>query len=370
MLTHYHLAHHSTVFLIAFRYLSYSALLLFWPYALFVGTVSTVHDRLKYYLVRSIEKLCVHYPRVVKVRFLGKVIHHIMCAWQKRIGGEYTRFFRNPPQFDVLRHVVTQKEAGSTLRISFLGCSTGAEVYSALWTIRSARPDLRVIAFGLDISSSAVRTASEGIYSSGSIELEGVPDELIKSVFDEQDGGSFKVREWIREGLSWEVMDVCSPNPLRHLGPQDIVMANNFLIHLHDREAEACLRNIAGLIVPGGYLFGYGIDLDVRTRVIRSLGMFPVRRELENIYNADHTALQFWPRKWWGTEPLDVKRPDWEVRYCAVFQMPPVAQCAAEAETFSKTLNLCNAGSFVRVSHDENIEGPDAAKQGSLFERL
>jgi chemotaxis methyl-accepting protein methylase len=350
MLTHYHLAHHSTVFLVTFRYLSYSPLLLFWPYALFVGTISTVTDRLRNYLVRSIEDLYVHHPRVIKVRFLAKAMHRIIRVCQKRIGSEYTRFFRNPPQFEALRHVVMQKEAGSTLRISFFGCSTGAEVYSALWTIRSARPDLRVIAFGLDISSSAVRNAREGIYSSGSIELEGVPDELIKSVFDEQEGGSFKVREWIREGLSWEVGDAGSPDLSLRLGPQDIVMANNFLIHLHDLEAEACLRNIAGLIVPGGYLFGFGIDLDVKTRVIRSLGMLPLRYELENIYNADHAALQAWPQKWWGTEPFDVKRSDREVRYGAVFQMPPVTQCAAEAETFSKTLNLCNAGSRVCLS--------------------
>ena len=38
------------------------------------------------------------------------------------------------------------------------------------------------------------------------------------------------------------------------LGPQDMVVANNFLCHMAPADAEKCLRNIEQLVSPGGYL--------------------------------------------------------------------------------------------------------------------
>lgn len=55
-------------------------------------------------------------------------------------------------------------------------------------------------------------------------------------------------------------------------GLQDIVVANRFLCHIQPEEAEACLRNVARLVKPGGYLFVSGVDLGVRTKVARDLG--------------------------------------------------------------------------------------------------
>jgi hypothetical protein len=28
-----------------------------------------------------------------------------------------------------------------------------------------------------------------------------------------------------------------------------------------------------------------------------------------------------WPWQWWGLEPLDRRRPDWETRYTAAFRI-------------------------------------------------
>jgi hypothetical protein len=56
-----------------------------------------------------------------------------------------TFFFRNRPALELMRRLVNAKLDDSTLRIAVLGCSIGAEAYSILWTVRSARLDLKVL---------------------------------------------------------------------------------------------------------------------------------------------------------------------------------------------------------------------------------
>ena len=68
------------------------------------------------------------------------------------------------------------------------------------------------------------------------------------------------------------------------MGLQDIVIANNFLCHMDPVAAEGCLRNIARLVRPHGYLFVSGIDLDIRTRVVEHLGWQPMQDLLEEMH--------------------------------------------------------------------------------------
>ena len=51
--------------------------------------------------------------------------------------------------------------------------------------------------------------------------------------------------------------------------------------------AERCLRNIARLVSPHGYLFVSGIDLDIRTKVAADLGWNPLQELLEQIHEGD-----------------------------------------------------------------------------------
>jgi SAM-dependent methyltransferase len=173
---------------------------------------------------------------------------------------------------------------------------------------------------GVDISSSALEKARAGIYPYNSRELEYVSEEDIDCLFM-RNGDSVKVREWIRAGVSWIVEDGRSPKLLETLGPQDVVMANNFLIHMPDHEAEACLRDIIRLVRPGGYIFTYGLNLDVRAKVARTQGLTPIDFKIEEVHNADR-SIRAWPLDYWGLEPLDKGRADWKVRYATVFQVP------------------------------------------------
>jgi hypothetical protein len=100
-----------------------------------------------------------------------------------------------------------------------------------------------------------------------------------------------------------------------------MVVANNFLCHMVASEAERCLRNIARLVIGGGYLFVSGIDLDIRTKVARDLGWEPVKERLEEVHDGDPCMRAHWPWHYGGLEPLDKKKRDWRIRYAAAFRI-------------------------------------------------
>jgi chemotaxis methyl-accepting protein methylase len=237
-----------------------------------------------------------------------------------------TFFLRNRPQLELIRRLSAQKDNGSPLRVSVLACSNGAEVYSILWAIRSAHPDLKIMMNAVDISKEVLSLAHKGIYSLQTPELVDAPifdritAEEMQEMFD-RDGDQVKIKSWIKEGIVWHLGDAGDPRILNILGPQDIVVANNFLCHMDPLDAERCLRNIARLVKPGGYLFVSGIDLDIRTKVARDLKWKPLADLLEDIHDGDISLRLDWPWEYWGLEPFNERRNDRKVRYASVFQL-------------------------------------------------
>jgi chemotaxis methyl-accepting protein methylase len=206
-----------------------------------------------------------------------------------------------------------------------LASSNGSEVYSILWTIRSARPDLKVAIHAVDISAEVVRLAQKGVYSfkpSGLVHscvFEHIREEEMQAMFDREEDQA-RIKSHLREGIIWQVGDAGDSEIANLLGPQDIVVANNFLCHMEPPNAEKCLRNIGRLFSAGGYLFVSGVDLDVRTKVALDSGWTPVQDLLEEIHEGDPCMRHDWPWEYWGLEPLDKRRNDWTIRYAAVFR--------------------------------------------------
>ncbi len=259
----------------------------------------------------------------------GRWLHRLVCLKATRRQYFGTCFFRNRPELELMRHLVDEKATGSTLRITVLACSIGAEVYSILWTLRSARPDLKLIVSAVDISREILNFAEKGIYSASASELVGssiferlTADELEK-MFD-WEGSEARVKPWLREGISWRVADASDPELVHVLTPQDLVVANNFLCHMEAKSAENCLRNIARLVKRGGCLFVSGVDLDVRAKVARELGWRPIPELIQEIHDGDPSVRRDWPWTWWGLEPLNRRRPDWQMRYAMAFR---VSEC-------------------------------------------
>jgi SAM-dependent methyltransferase len=259
-------------------------------------------------------------------RAYGGSVHALVCRRAQRRQFFGTYFLRNRPQLEQIRRLVAQCEQGATLRIAVLGCSIGAEVYSVLWTIRCARPDLDVRAQAADISREVLEVAERGVYTSASSGLVGssiferLTAEESHAIFDWQ-GETATVKPWLRASVSWHEADVSQATLIDALGPQDIVIASNFLCHMPPALAEACLRNFVRLLRRGGYLFVLGVDLEVRTRVARDLGWQPVPDLIREIHDGDPSVRGDWPWEWWGLEPLNDRRRDWQLRYAVAYRI-------------------------------------------------
>jgi len=253
-------------------------------------------------------------------------LHKLICRRADRRQFTGTFFLRNRPALELMGRLAGQKINGSTLNVAVLGCSIGAEIYSILSVIRSARPDLKVRLCAVDNSAEVLKVAKEAFYSIkicdfvGSSIFERMTEAEFMEMFEGDRRGA-RVRPWLREGITWYLSDANDPGLRRVVGPQDMVVASNFLCHMAPSEAENCLRNIAKIVKPGGYLFLTGIDLDVRTKVARELHWLPIPELIEEIHEGDPSLRRDWPSKWWGLEPLNTKRDDWQTRYAAVFQL-------------------------------------------------
>jgi hypothetical protein len=256
------------------------------------------------------------------VRTYGEFLHRLARAHGGRAQAGSTFFLRNRPMLELIERVARRRIKTDVLRVVVLGSSTGAEVYSVAWKIRSARPDLKLILHAVDISSEAVNMGRQGIYSltprAGMFER--MSNDEIKEMF-EKNGNEVVIRTWLREGIEWHVADVRDVAIRDLLGPQDIVIASNFLCHMEDSMAERCLRNLATLVTSGGYLLVSGVDLDVRSRVASELGWSPVRELLEEIHEGDPCLRRLWPCHYGALEPLQRARDDWMRRYAAAFQV-------------------------------------------------
>ena len=277
-----------------------------------------------------------HLPASLRRQSLGQAfgrhVHSTVLLHAKRGQNHSTFFLRNRPELELMSRLASQKPNGSNLKLCVVACSIGAEVYSILWAIRSARPDLKVKTYAIDIAQDVVDFAQVGIYPR-SHHVVKMPDgtmslDLYKrmsaqemAAMFEVDGSEAKIKPWLKEGITWRARDANDPAFVEAAGPQDIVVANRFLCHMRPQAAESCLRNVARLVKSGGYLFISGVDLDVRTKVARDMGWKPITDLIREVHEGDCSLGSVWPLDYWGIEPFSETRPDWKLRYASAFQI-------------------------------------------------
>jgi chemotaxis protein methyltransferase CheR len=260
------------------------------------------------------------------VRMYGVWLHTLVCLRARRQQYFGTFFLRNRPALELIRRLSDRKARGATLGIAVLGCSIGAEVYSTLFVIRKTRPDLKVIMHAVDVSEEILDFAQRGIYSPDTCKLVGAAIFERLTAQEKQEmfdwaGNEATIKKPLREGIVWRLGDATDAALIDVLGLQDLVVGSNFLCHMPPPSAEKCLRNMAGLVRPGGHIFVSGVDLEVRTKVAVDLGWKPVLEQMEEIHNGDGSIRADWPWHLWGLEPFDRRRADWQTRYAAVFQV-------------------------------------------------
>jgi chemotaxis protein methyltransferase CheR len=256
----------------------------------------------------------------------GTLLHSLVCRFSDRNQYHGTFFLRNRPELALLSKLGAEKAKAGKLKVAVLGCSNGAEVYSIVWTIRKEHPDLKVAVYAADISPEILEIARRGVYSLKANDLmdseifERLSEQEMQAMFDVRDG-RVTVKPSIREGIDFQIADAGDPGLVDRVGRCQIVVANRFLCHMAPPDAERCLRNLASLVEPGGYLFVSGVDLDVRAKVALDLKWVVVPEAMEEIHEGDPSVRGDWPWRWWGLEPFTRSRRDWGIRYASVFRI-------------------------------------------------
>lgn len=170
-----------------------------------------------------------------------------------------TSFFRNQPQFDLLKEVVLPdivgrkvKAATRLLRVWSAGCSTGQEPYSAVMTLLDALPDLdswTIRVFASDLSFTALERAQSGLYRAD--QLKGVDPQRVARYF-RQENEHYLLSESVKNRVIFDYHNLKHDNGLRGL---DIVFCRNVMIYFDAEEQRKLVNRFANSLVPGGFLF-------------------------------------------------------------------------------------------------------------------
>jgi chemotaxis protein methyltransferase CheR len=170
-----------------------------------------------------------------------------------------TSFFRNKPQFDLLREVVLpgiverKVKAGTRiLRLWSAGCSTGQEPYSAVMTLLDTLPDLdswTIRVFASDLSFTALERAQCGLYRSD--QLNGIDPHSVLRYF-RHENAHYVMGEHVRNRVIFDYHNLKHDNGLRGL---DIIFCRNVMIYFDAEEQRRLVNRFANCLVPGGFLF-------------------------------------------------------------------------------------------------------------------
>ena len=170
-----------------------------------------------------------------------------------------TSFFRNQPQFELLKEVVlpeivARKEKAGTrlLRVWSAGCSTGQEPYSAVMTLLDSIPDREswtIRVFASDLSFTALERAQCGSYRVD--QLKGVEAGCVAKYF-RQENGNYLMSEAVRKRVIFDYHNLKHDNGLRGL---DIVFCRNVMIYFDTDEQRRLVNRFSNCLVPGGFLF-------------------------------------------------------------------------------------------------------------------
>ncbi|MFH1562126.1 MAG: CheR family methyltransferase [Nitrospirota bacterium] len=175
-----------------------------------------------------------------------------------------TYFFRDAKHFYTLRNhllpeIIKRKQAQGNygIRIWSAGCSTGEEPYSiAIALLEALQPaqmwDVEI--FASDVSTKALKTAQEGVYSKWS--LRSTDRSYIEKYFI-QDDKRFTLKDDIRNRVNFEYFNLIrEPFPLSKMGDYwDIIFCRNVTIYFKQDSTKRVISNFYNSLQKEGYLF-------------------------------------------------------------------------------------------------------------------
>jgi len=206
-----------------------------------------------------------------------------------------------------------------TLKITIVGCSTGAEAYSIASVLRERHPNLDFTVCAYDIDSECIKIAKNARYTHQQVfSNEKTTANFINTTFDVEEG-FHTVKSDIRKHVHFDLADALNTNLKEQIGTSDIVYAQHVLMHMKSQNAKKAFKNIYRLLNPKSALFIAGINLDVLQKLTRKNNLMPCGYKVEQIHNEVKSYSPGWPYVYHSVEPFMAVRKDWHRRYSTIF---------------------------------------------------
>jgi chemotaxis protein methyltransferase CheR len=175
-----------------------------------------------------------------------------------------TYFFREPAQFEMLRHEILpalrdQHQPGSRLRLWSAGCASGEEAYSLAIALEQEGFIDNAVIIGTDISRAALAQAAKAVY--GPWSLRGGLADVIGQYFHRQDsrrrGERFVLLDRIRRRVAFNYLNLAAdeyPSPANGTAGSHVILCRNVLIYFEPEAAARVARRLFDSLAEGGWL--------------------------------------------------------------------------------------------------------------------
>ncbi|MEJ5165924.1 MAG: protein-glutamate O-methyltransferase CheR [Thermoanaerobaculia bacterium] len=167
-----------------------------------------------------------------------------------------TYFFREQKQLkafieEIVPEILSSKDK---LRIWSAGCSTGEEPFSIAMLLYeySYFSKATIDIFASDLSQDAIIKARKGIFKENS--FRNCPEYYKKKYFDEISPGAFKIKDDIRQKVSFGKLNLLDTNRIYLLGYLDIIFCRNVIIYFDDKAKKRVVDMFYDRLYPQGFL--------------------------------------------------------------------------------------------------------------------
>ena len=169
-----------------------------------------------------------------------------------------TYFFREPAQLrafteEIIPDILSRKSV-KKIRIWSAGCSSGEEPYSLAMLLQEAGwYDHAVFEiFASDINQQVLSKARKGIYRENAFRV--TTPEMREKYFTRETDTSWRVRDEIRNRVSFGRLNLYDEARVSLLGHLDIIFCRNVIIYFDDASKKVVVSNFYNRLVEGGYL--------------------------------------------------------------------------------------------------------------------
>lgn len=208
-------------------------------------------------------------PRVRALSFDSFQKYYYFLQYDPRAAAEYdqifdavttneTYFFREPAQLAAFTEEIVpellEKKAVRKIRIWSAGCSSGEEPYSIamLLTEKGWYERASFEIFASDINQGVLARARRGVYRENS--FRATTPEMRRKYFEQESDTTWKIRDSIRNRVSFGRVNLYDQSRVALLGQLDVVLCRNVIIYFNDASKRAVVGHFHERLIDGGYL--------------------------------------------------------------------------------------------------------------------